>query len=116
MVIVQAGGDAEKRRDFFFPYIRREAAVLRYSISQDMLSGVLTGSMKMMNMDEGGSRKPGYGGGSSGGYGGGNQGNGNRSRVERDQQNRPLLPCPLSCTHTVPYGSATYCSNFRKDS
>ena len=71
----------------------------------------------MMSIDEDGvkGQKPGYGGGSSFGYKGPYR-NGNRGRVERDQQNRPLLPCPLPCPHKVPYGSATYCSNFRKDS
>jgi hypothetical protein len=68
MVRAQAGGDAEKRRDFFFNYLPGESAALRYAISQDMLSGVQTGSTRMMSIDEDGvkGQKPGYGGGSFG--------------------------------------------------
>ena len=82
-----------------------------------MLNGERGNSVRMMNMNEDKIRdhKPGYTGPSPNGYNGANR-NGNRSRVERDTQNRPLLPCPLPCAHKVPYGSATYCSNFRKDS
>jgi hypothetical protein len=122
MVRAQNGGDAEKRRDFFFGYLPGEAAALRYAISQDMLSGERGNSVRMMNINEDKIKdpKPGssggsYGGGPPNGYNGANR-NGNRSRVERDAQNRPLLPCPLPCAHKVPYGSATYCGNFRKDS
>ena len=59
------------------------------------------------NPNRGGANGYGGNGGSKPSYG--------KSRIERDKWNRPLLPCPLPCTHKVPYASATYCVNFRKD-
>ena len=40
-----------------------------------------------------------------------NNGNGDNANF----QNKPQYPCPLPCNHKVAYGSASYCSNFRKD-
>ena len=48
------------------------------------------------------------------GYGGGyktNNGNGDNTNF----QNKLQYPCPLPCNHKVAYGSASYCSNFQKD-
>ena len=82
-------------------------------MAQEALNNVKTPSNvnRMMGTAEG--HKGAYNGG-KGGYGYGNKGNsGNGENV--NLQNKPQYPCPLPCNHKVAYGSASYCSNFCKD-
>ena len=56
-----------------------------------------------MNQQDG---RPSYGGGGVGAAAGGGG---------KWKPDRPLFPCPLKDGHKVPYGSASYCDNFRKE-
>ena len=108
MRIAQAGNDAKIRRAFFFNYLERENAAIRFAMSQNNLTSQLEGNHRMMQMRESDTEE--Y---QNTTYG--NRGNQLKNKIKKDFKGRPLFPCPLTCSHSIPYGTAGFCEHFRKD-
>ena len=108
MRIAQAGNDAKIRRAFFFTYLEKENAPITLAMSQNNLTSQLEGNHRMMQMRESDTEE--Y---QNTTYG--NRGNQLKNKIKKDFKGRPLFPCPLTCSHSIPYGTAGFCEHFRKD-